>query len=142
MVLDFYHTYIAIFFVFTTYIPPIISRAPDFVCTDDYCCSYTPDYSTILLWKETRCGLHILNFLEKKRENLERSFSVFLCMYIVHACSTSLSAEIPFLGERTCFCFESTYVNYSVEFWKDSCRIFPKDFCMYNRQFFKEINSK
>jgi hypothetical protein len=78
-------------------------------------------------------------FPGEKKENLERSFSVPLN---VGACSTSLSDEIPFLGGRTCFCFESTYVNYSVEFWKDSCRIFPKDFCMYNRQFFKEINAK
>ena len=59
----------------------------------------------------------------------------------VHACSTSISAEIPFLGERTCFCFESTYVNYS----SVSEGLLPdfsqRIFCMY-RQFFKEINAK
>ena len=57
-----------------------------------------------------------------------KPWKIVLCISLhVHACSTSLSAEIPFLGEYTCFCFKSTYVNYSSEFWKDSCRIFPKD---------------
>ena len=137
--LDYYHTSIAILLVFTTYIPPIISRAPDFVCTDDYCCSYTPDYSTILLWKETRCGLHILNFLEKKKKTLkDRSLYLSACTCMLHFT----------------ICWDSFFRRmYLFLFWEWLCELFIRVsegllpefsqniFCMY-RQFFKEINAK
>ena len=66
-----------------------------------------------------------------------KPWKIVLCISLhVHACSTSLSAEIPFLGERTCFCFESTYVNYSSEsFGRTLAGFSQKIFCMY-RQFF------
>ena len=58
----------------------------------------------------------------------------------VHACSTSLSAEIPFLGERTCFCFESTYVNYSSEsFGRTLAGFSPKDFLCVQAAFLRKL---